>query len=385
MKNIVELIGLERDLDQISRTIRYFIQDLRAPVVGAMQITCSDESERECIDSFQKSFVEDTLPSLKFFSKAPFRTANLGGRYEWGAVRIAEEHFSTPETQKSFKVLVVKINSHVSVEENKTNIHFGKIQRYHHQSFCCGALHALLDGRDDSFLKDLHEIFLSEEKNRIATLLDPQLVDPSISSLFAAVANARLQARHAILDIQNHDPVTPTQYYIFPCVTLNRPERDTELLCGIYSADFRQRKSKVEYRGLGDDPSTYQFEYKNRIIQIKDEQIAITRSARNHRDVLFHKWSKQNKPRTKKSEELKIFIEEASQQKHHNHDYSKVMLKSLLLTLQGLSMLHHVLRYFLIVYECGINGECPRDLWQREVLLLIQVKVLSGSKEVISA
>ena len=32
------------------------------------------------------------------------RTANLGARYEWGTIRIAEHHFATPETYDGFTI-----------------------------------------------------------------------------------------------------------------------------------------------------------------------------------------------------------------------------------------------------------------------------------------
>ena len=106
MQHLYDMIGVEQPLTAISRGLKQYARGFRAPIVGAMHVTCSDESERECVDVFQDSFVQEMLPELKFHSHSAFRTANLGGRYEWGAVRIAEQHFATPDTQGAFKVLV---------------------------------------------------------------------------------------------------------------------------------------------------------------------------------------------------------------------------------------------------------------------------------------
>ena len=95
-----ELIGREHDLDTVSWELKRYAQDLRAPVVGAYQISCSDESERECVESFHHIFVRELLPQLKYWSRSSFRTATLGGRYETGAIAIAEEHFATSPSQK---------------------------------------------------------------------------------------------------------------------------------------------------------------------------------------------------------------------------------------------------------------------------------------------
>ena len=109
------LIGRERNLHDVNYALKVAARQLGPAVVGAMHITCSDEAEQESIDSFQASLARDLLPRLKFAARAPFRTSNLGGRYEWNSLRFAEHHFSTPASRSSFKVMLVKINAHVSV------------------------------------------------------------------------------------------------------------------------------------------------------------------------------------------------------------------------------------------------------------------------------
>lgn len=254
-----------------------------------MHVTCADECEREAVDSFQHWFCEPLLPELKFWSRAPFRQANLGGRYEWGAVSIAEHHFATPQTRDGFKLLVVKINSHVAAHADHSTLSFGVMPRYEVESTFCGALHALLDGVTAPFIDELADAFASEGKPRLAMLRDPQQTDPALRMLLAAIVNTRLQARRAIVDIQNHHPHTPTLYLVLSCVTLNRRQRDTELVVGCYVADCRD-KSNVEYHGLGDDPSEYQVSLDHHRVVVEDRQLSQPRAARDHREEILTLW-----------------------------------------------------------------------------------------------
>ena len=259
MERLLDLIGRERDVDEVARTLYTVAFELRAPVVGAMQVTCADESERECIDAFQSNFVEDLLPSLKFGTRSRFRLANLGGRYERGAVAIAENHYSTGKAAGAFKLLVVKVNSHVCAESTEDGRRFGRMRRYDTESVYCGALHALMDGSELPFAKELGERFRSGGKDRLEILLDKTRVEPDHRSLFAAVANARLQVEGAVDDIRECSPQTPTFFLLLPCVTLNRKGKDTEIVCGVWQLDGRPNEPIDVYHGLGDDPSAYRL------------------------------------------------------------------------------------------------------------------------------
>ena len=273
MNELTELLGKEHRLDEINQALRNHVRGLKAPVVGALHVTCADESEWECVDSFQRYFVDEMLPSLKFAQRTPFRISNLGGRYEWGAIPVAEHHFATPHSHKSFKVLLIKINTHVAVTGTGLAAQYGTMKRYDTESAACGALHALLAGGDKPFLNDLREAFQAEGSDRLATLLDEQYVDPAYRSLFVALVNARRQCRRAEIEIQNHTPASPTFYLIASCCTLNRAEEDTELLCGLYMADCRYLEPITEYHGLGDDPARYQVEEVLGHLRITDKQL----------------------------------------------------------------------------------------------------------------
>jgi hypothetical protein len=271
MKRLTRLLGAEQGIAEIDHALRSAVEDEKPPVVGGMHVTCADESELECAEGFQKHFVEPLFPELKDRERAPFRLMNLGGRYEWGAVRIAENHYALPETRNAWKVIAVKINSHVAVSVEGDNVTFGRMDRYHTDSVACGALHGLLDGGRMPFAQDLQKVFNSEGKDRVAVLNNPDQVEPSLRSLYAAVVNCRMQARTAILDVQDYRPTTPTVYVVVACVTLNRSGPDTELLCGFYVADHRRDERTLAYQGLGDDPARYRLRRVLPCLHIEDD------------------------------------------------------------------------------------------------------------------
>lgn len=254
---IRKLLGVEHGLDEVTRGLRDYVQRMRPAAVGAMHIACADESEYECVDSFQRGFVNHLLPALKFACRAPFRLSNLGARYERGALPVAEHHYATPETRDAFKVLLIKVNSHVAVDGAGSEACFGRMQRYDTESTACGALHALMDGKSLPALEELRALFASGGRDRLGLLLDPDSVPKQHRSLFVALVNARLQSRRVEQEIKEHGAHSPTVYVVASCVTLNRAERDTELLCGVYTADLRDGGPEPTYVGLGDDPTRY--------------------------------------------------------------------------------------------------------------------------------
>ncbi|MBN2445241.1 MAG: hypothetical protein JXO22_00820 [Phycisphaerae bacterium] len=261
MRSLIEQLGVEQDLDNVNRALCREVLALNAPTVGALHITCADESEWECIDSFQKCFVQRLLPELKFGVKTPFRLANLGARYERGAIAVAEHHYATPESRDAFKVLVVKINAHVAVDDSRAVPYYGRMNRYETESTACGALHALMGGSKLPFADDLREAFGSEGHDRLAALADLGRISADERGLFVAMVSARLQTRRVELDIHHHAPASPTLYIVTAVVTLNRTGRDTELPCGLYIADHRGDTPKLSYAGLGDDPLRYLVQY----------------------------------------------------------------------------------------------------------------------------
>ncbi|MCZ6599137.1 MAG: hypothetical protein O7B99_15975 [Planctomycetota bacterium] len=357
-ERLYECLGVERDLNETVRTLRHYVQEQRAPVVGAVHVTCSDEAQQECIQAFDRNFVRYMLPSLKFAEKAPFRCSNLGGRYEWGAVPISEDHFADAKGAEDWKLLLVKIDAHVSVEPDPTGPRYGRMQRYDTQSVYCGAIHAVLDGDVRPFSEDLEQAFGFEGVDRLTALNDPQRVDPRLRSLFGAITSARLQARRAMLDVQDHVPRTPTLYLVVPCVTLNRREHDTEIVCGVYTADHRSEEPHHEYCGLGDLPWEYRLTSEAGGIEVSDATRQLPRHARDHRALVGEEWRKRGHRTKADDPRLKEALDTAAREGRHGHDrpHAKLVAKTLLALLvevspipaavllfaEGLAHIHHV-------------------------------------------
>jgi hypothetical protein len=272
MDELVKRIGHEFTVKNLSRTLSSLAERLGPGTVGALHLTCADESEHECIRVFQQEFVQHLLPPLKVGTHCAFRISDLGGRYDWGAIGIVEDHFRLPAGRSKFKLIVVKVNSHVGVIGENGSERYGQLMRFGIASACCGALSAVIAGKRGPGLDEIRDLFRSDGTDRLAVLMDTGKVALEHRSLYAAVVSAVLQARQVLVDARAHTPVDPTLYLIVPCVTLNRPEEDTEILCGVYTADYRFTGAHEEYTGLGDDPAKYSFQVRNRLIYIKDRQ-----------------------------------------------------------------------------------------------------------------
>lgn len=264
------LIGVEHGIDEVCYALKNAVRGLNPAVVGAHQINCSDESERECVESFHRIIVRDMLPELKFWSQSAFRTVNLGGRYEPHSIAMAEKHFSTADAEGKQKALICKLNSHVSVVEDKNGLICGQMDRYEKESVYCGALHALLNGAEGPYIDELRTVFNADGIDRVAQLLDESLVPPTLRALFAAVVNAQQQSSLAITEVLNMKSHTPTFYMIVASVTLNRESGDTELVVGIETIDERNGERVIDYVGLADDARSYELTTSGSRLRLSD-------------------------------------------------------------------------------------------------------------------
>jgi len=388
MERLRELVGRERALRQVSQALYFAARQRDNAAVGAMHVTCADESENECVDRFQQGFVQYLLPPLKFARAAPFRLANLGGRYEWGAIRLAEDHYSTPAADNRVKLVVVKINSHVAHEElggppdgtpaATPRFRLGVYKRYGKDSHCCGALHALLHGASDPAAQELREAFLSEGRDRIATLLDDTRVDPPYRPLFAALVSARLQARRVVLDIQDYQPVSPTYFVVLPCVTINRHDRDTEIVAGLYTVDGKDGGCEATYYGLDDDPGGYDIRTRNRLFEVTDEHVGRARRARDHRALVREQWQRSTEegPVEIRDERLERIRADVARNKHRHHAHARKLLRAslpilaevapvpaaILLFADGVAGIHHTFRVHKLAKEMRGTHEARQIL-----------------------
>jgi hypothetical protein len=270
MSKLHSLIGAECYMEKLLEALRNLVEGLDAPAVGAHHVTCSDETEAEGAEAFDRWFSGRMLPPLKSASRRAFRSVNLGGRYERGSLRIAEEHFAVGQSASSFKVMVLKLNSHVAVRQTPDGPEYGRLIRYGRESACCGALAALVEGNALHAVHELAETFALNGHDRLAALHDPSVVPAKHCALAAAVVNARLQAHRAVADLQGHPPHSPTLFLVLPCMTINRPGPDTELLVGQYAVDWTEKKPEVKYHGLGDDPAAYRIFHDPAGLRIED-------------------------------------------------------------------------------------------------------------------
>jgi hypothetical protein len=265
-------IGTETDPSQVVNALSQFARLSGAAVVGAHQVCCSDETEREIAQAFDRGFVGGLLPPLKRDRRGAFRSTNLGARYEWGSVRIAEEHYVGRPSQPSPKLLVLKINSHVGVRNDAAEPEYGSLDRYGTPSTCCGALAAMLAGADLPAVDELRHTFGRDGASRCESLVDPNLVDPKHRALLAAVANAWLQARQAVEDIHDYQPEAPSLFLVLACVTINRSDGpDTELIVGQYGVDHTGDAPEIRYQGLGGDPTRYRVDHDQRRVTVGEE------------------------------------------------------------------------------------------------------------------
>jgi hypothetical protein len=145
------------------------------------------------------------------------------------------------------------------------------------------------------------------------------------------LVSARLQARQAVLDIQELRATTPTRFLVLPCVTVNRHERDTEVLCGIYAVEESAERA-VTYFGLGDDPAAYRARVLNRQIQIADAELGTKRPGRNHRAMVRAEWqARRGDTRTAVDDpRLARIREDVAHNKHRHHQHARALLRMML-------------------------------------------------------
>ena len=332
MQQLQSLIGREHLLSETAHELRSAVRRFGPQGVGAFEITCSDESEHECTRVFESTFAGEVLPRLKYGERVPFRIANPGARYEWGSIRIAEDHYATDEAKRGFKVVFVKINGHVAMtRDGEHGVTFGRMVRYERESVYCGAIHAMLAGLDYPVVHDLALDMRSEGLDRIALLSDPALAADGRHALFGAVCSARLQARRCALDIQNHVAAGPTLYIVVHGVTLNRPGPDAELIGGMYFLDHRTEHRVERYRGLGDDPSKYRLDLSEGHVFIEDDGSTTERPARDHRELAARRLQAMHGDAAAFREGAAELIEQARTHRRAGDVIGRTLLKALLM------------------------------------------------------
>ena len=260
---LAERIGKETRLGDVDRATVRVAGRLRKPSVTTLHVTCSDGLEHGTTATF-RNIVSRDLTQAAARNWAPLRTANLGGRYEWGSSAVALSHFQ----DVGESLAIVKVNSHVGVQRGHGEPTFGHYDRTGNQSGTCGALTMLLQGSSAAFLQDIELIFESEGKDRHALLLDPDVLDPALRMLYVAVVQARLEARRALLDLAQLES-GPDALLVVSAVTFNQQLHDHELLVGFYAGE-RESAGQLHnvWCGLPDDPRAIAYAQTPRGVQL---------------------------------------------------------------------------------------------------------------------
>ncbi|MCG3136909.1 MAG: hypothetical protein HJJLKODD_00747 [Phycisphaerae bacterium] len=277
LQNLDAMIGQEHDLDSVNDALRRYVQLMGTRMIGAIQITCSDEAELECLKSFHERFCQYLLPDLKMFHRMAMNTANLGARYERASLWITTQHFSTGDNPNQPLVIVARINSHVGKENTPEGLRFGLLHRYGQESTACGALNILLQGQSNAeYIHELEEQLRMDNLDRIALLRDPNKVCPEYRSLYAAITNAVIQSRRVLHDAETLDLHRQTSFLILASVTLNSTAPDTDLVCGYHHLQVTPAGRQHTYHGLGDNPARYQLTQRDGKLLVFENQKSIS-------------------------------------------------------------------------------------------------------------
>ncbi|MDF1800708.1 MAG: hypothetical protein P1V81_16150 [Planctomycetota bacterium] len=284
------LIGREVRQTEVARALAHGVRRLAPKHFASLHVTCSDGRERETAEAFRSVVVREFAPGPTT-TRAPMRTANLGGRYEWGAAPLSLGHYCAPGDTNVMQV--VKLNSHVASVPSEGGPTFGMIERGGSESTCCGALTQYLSGGPGSFVSDMALSFASEGLDRTAMLRDPAVVPPELRLIVAALVQVRLQTRRALLDVLSA-PRIPDRVVLLAGVSFNHPTHNTELVVGYYAAAHSVAgEMEVTWTGFDEDPRGLVVEPSTRGVQIKQldaegsASIPGTRQARGSVDHRF--------------------------------------------------------------------------------------------------
>jgi hypothetical protein len=249
---LLPLIGEAQKLRTLHGALRETAEGFAAATVAAMEVRCSDEANRESSDAFQAEFSDPLLPELAPGRRSAFVTASLGGQFEPGSLQVAEANFAAVASRDAFKLMVVKVATHVGAMSRDDTLVYGELHRYGVDKPCCGLLTATVVGGRSPSVERAAATLAADDIDRLAMIRD---TDARTRMLTAAVSFAVLQARAAAAEAREMDCLTPTVFLVLPVVTLNRSGEDRELLCGVHLLDHCGQEGVDIYRGLGDIPS----------------------------------------------------------------------------------------------------------------------------------
>lgn len=279
-------IGREVFIGDVGRALVRVVAGARPDHVSSLHVTCSDGLEKDASRYFKDTVARDITPAGDR-DWAPLRTANLGGRYEWGSGGVSFSHFDG----EGAHLQVVQVNAHVGVIREPAGPKFGFYERGPRHSMTCGALSLLLAGQAGPFLDELREAFASEGLDRI-NLINTE-IPAEHRALFAAVVQARLQARRAYLDLGRARGASergPDKLLVVAMVSFNQRGADHEMCIGHYAGARNDDGSMTAvWTGLGDDPRKYVFtqDLAGVVISQDGPQKRAARGPKVHRELVL--------------------------------------------------------------------------------------------------
>lgn len=111
-------------------------------------------------------------------------------------------------------------------------------------------------------------------------------------------------------------------------MTLNRKQRDAELVVGYYLAD-RRDSSNIEYHGLGDDPSEYRVSITHHRVVVEDNHVGQPRAARDHREEILDLWMQRRQQSVSSDPRLDELIQQATPEQLQDPQLAKDIAKTL--------------------------------------------------------
>ncbi len=225
MKELYRTIGREQPLDQFHRNLkRAAAEDHAIEAFGCCLVTCADERQGQTRSSFDREVATPLISDAANPRDQVFSISNLGARYETGALRLLDEHFTrlSPGPRR----LVVEIASHVGRAGRAGDFEYGLVERFGRKSTCCGVLTTLLAptaaataGRH-SWLDEVDSTFGPE---RLAALRE---IDGPTRLVAAAVIHAALQAEAAVSDLLRSPLPASVDVLLVAGVSINQRSAD---------------------------------------------------------------------------------------------------------------------------------------------------------------
>ncbi len=246
--DLERLLGVEVSLDVFHGTLRRAAQAMHPRgEVGTMLVTCSDEFLGEVRTAFARDVARPLTALQMIGSRGTFAVANLGGRFEPGALALADEHFSGGSRPDSARRLVVELVAHVGrLRQDHSSTH-GLVDRFGKASPCCGALTLLLEA-PEATAAVRHPWFDQLSAFFGPARLSQLRADPSPWRLVrAAIVHAVLQGESAMADLLRDPPDGPAHILLACVVAINQPGTDGALLASVQRMHFDGTHMHLEH------------------------------------------------------------------------------------------------------------------------------------------